>query len=145
MIDAKDNRGIDVLATGRRDDHFLGTTLEMGRGLFLGGEKSGALEHDVDTEFAPGQLRGITVGENANPVTVDDHGIALDRHSAAEATMRSVELRQMRIGLGIAEIVDRNDLQVMLLATFIVGTQDVAADAAIAIDGNAKGHEFLLS
>jgi len=33
----------------------------------------------------------------------------------------------------------------MLLATFIVGTQDVAADAAIAIDGNAKGHGFLLS
>jgi hypothetical protein len=59
--------------------------------------------------------------------------------------MRRVKLRQMRVGFGIAEIVDGDDLQVMLLATFIVGTQDIAADAAIAIDGNAKGHEFLLS
>jgi hypothetical protein len=47
----------------------------------------------------------------------------------------------VRVGLGTAEIVDRDDGKVMLLAAFVVGAQDVAADAAVAVDRDFDGHE----
>jgi len=37
-----------------------------------------------------------------------------------------VVARQVRVGLGIAQIVDGDDFDVVLLAGFVVGTQDVA-------------------
>jgi hypothetical protein len=32
-------------------------------------------------------------------------------------------------------------LDIVLLAAFVVGTKDVAADAAVAIDGDSDGHD----
>src|SRR5690606_20317942 len=47
---------------------------------------------------------------------------------------------QVGVGARVAQVVDGDDLDVMLLAAFVVGAQNVAADAAIAIDGNTYGH-----
>jgi len=55
-----------------------------------------------------------------------------------------VKARQMGIGLGIAQVVDGNDLDVMFGATFIVRTQNVAANAAKPIDGDTNGHAGFL-
>jgi hypothetical protein len=46
----------------------------------------------------------------------------------------------MRIGLRVAQVIDGDDLDVVLLAALVVRTQDVAADAAIAVDGDFDGH-----
>jgi hypothetical protein len=46
-----------------------------------------------------------------------------------------VVLQQVRVDLGVAKIVDGDELQVVLFAAFVVGAQDVAADAAKAVDG----------
>jgi len=48
---------------------------------------------------------------------------------------------QVGVGLGIAQVVDGDDFDIVLLATFIVGTQDVAADATLTVDGDANGHD----
>ena len=53
--------------------------------------------------------------------------------------MHAVEAQQVRVGLDRAEIVDGDHLDV-LAAGFGDGAQDVAADAAEAIDGNAYRH-----
>jgi hypothetical protein len=50
-----------------------------------------------------------------------------------------IEAQQMGVGLDRAEIVDRDDFDV-LAAGFDDGAQDVAADAAEAVDGNLDSH-----
>ena len=58
---------------------------------------------------------------------------------AREAAVHAVEAQQMRVGFHRAEIVDADDLDVRALGLGD-GAQDVAADAAEAIDGNADSH-----
>jgi hypothetical protein len=49
----------------------------------------------------------------------------------------------MGIRLSIAQIVDRNDLNVILFAAFVMRAKDVAADAAVAVNCDTYGHLFL--
>ncbi len=58
--------------------------------------------------------------------------------------MRGIKTRQVRVSLGVAEIVDCDDLDVIFLAAFVVGTKNIAANAAVAINCNADSHGFLL-
>src|SRR5690606_25856097 len=138
------NGGIDILAAGCRNDHLLGAALDMRAGLFLAREKARAFQHDIDLELAPGQFGRVAVGQHADLVAVDHHVVTIHRHGARKLAVRRVVLREVGIRLGVAQIVDRNDLDVMLLAAFVVGAQHVTADTAVAIDGNSDGHVFIL-
>jgi hypothetical protein len=53
--------------------------------------------------------------------------------------MRS-PLGQVRIGFRIAQVVDRDDLDLMVAAGFIQRTQNITADTAVAVDGNFHRH-----
>ena len=57
--------------------------------------------------------------------------------------MGGIVAGQVRIGFRIAEIVDGNDLDIIFFTAFVVGAQYIAADAAIAIDGNFDRHAGL--
>src|SRR6185312_7774602 len=125
-----------------RDDHLPGAALEVRRGLFLAGEEARALEHEVDAQRAPGQRRGVAVGEHADAIAVDDHLLAFDGDLAGKAPVRGVVARQVRVGLGAAEVVDRDDRKIVLLAALVVRAQRVAADASIAVDRHLDRHAF---
>ena len=58
--------------------------------------------------------------------------------------MRGIVASQMCVGFRIAEIIDGDNLNVVLLSALIVGTEYIAANAAIAIDGDFDGHGNLL-
>src|SRR5204863_2049258 len=45
-----------------------------------------------------------------------------------------------RIGLDRSEVVDRYDFDGVLFTALIMGTKDVAADAAVTVDGDFDGH-----
>jgi hypothetical protein len=47
---------------------------------------------------------------------------------------------QVRVGLGVPEIVDRDELQIVPLAAFIMGSQDISADAAVAVYCHSNRH-----
>jgi hypothetical protein len=140
VVDPKDDRRIDVLATGRGNDHFLRAALDVRGRLFLGREEPRAFMHDIDAEFAPRQFGRVAIGQHTYPVAIDDHRIAVDRDGARKRPMSGVMLGQMRVGLRVAKIVDRDDLDVMTLAAFVVSTQDVAADPAVAVDCDFDRH-----
>ena len=53
--------------------------------------------------------------------------------------MHAVVAQQMRVGLDRAEVVDADDLDV-LAARLDDGAQDIAADAAEAVDRDTNGH-----
>ncbi|MCY1536942.1 hypothetical protein D9M68_724180 [compost metagenome] len=141
VVHAVHDGGVDVLAAGSRDDDLLGAALDVRAGLFLGREEARALQDHVDLQLAPGQLGRVAVGQHADLVAVDDHEVAVDFDGARELAMGRVVARQVRVGLGIAQVVDGDDFDIVLLATFVVGTQDVAADATVTIDGDANGHD----
>jgi hypothetical protein len=54
--------------------------------------------------------------------------------------VRGVVSRQVGIGLDRAEIVDGDDLDIVFLMALVMSAEYVAADAAVAIDGDANGH-----
>jgi hypothetical protein len=113
----------------------------MRRGLVLRREDAGAFERDVDAEFLPRKLRRILDRGDLELVGADIDRVALDLHLMREAAMHAVVAQQVGVGLDRAEIVDGHDVDV-LAAGLIDGADDVAADAAKAIDGNSYSHEF---
>ncbi len=140
VVDAEHEGAVHVLVAGRGDDHFLGAGGEMRAGLGLGGEQAGAFQHHVDAQFAPGQLRRIALGANLDAVAVDDQVAAVHRHLAREFAVGGVVLGQVRVGLGIAEVVDRDDLELVRATGFVQRAQDVAANATVTVDGDLDGH-----
>ena len=112
----------------------------MRAGLLLRREEARALEHDVDAEGLPRQLRGVTLGANLDLVAVDDQRIALDLDRVFERPVRGVVARQMRVRFRVAEVVHRDDLDLAAVLAFVERAKDVAADSAVAIDCDFDGH-----
>ncbi|MCY1454985.1 hypothetical protein D9M71_720870 [compost metagenome] len=67
------------------------------------------------------------------------------RDVAGEAPVHAVELEQMGIDLGLAEVVDRHHLQRVAVIAGVQGAEDVAADAAKSVYRQADGHGGRLS
>ena len=77
------------------------------------GEPAGAFHDDVDAEIAPGKLLGIGLGKHGEVVAVGLEVTVGGAHLAGEAAMHGVELEQMGVHLGRAEIVDRHEIEVL--------------------------------
>ena len=67
--------------------------------------------------------------------------VAVDLHLEREAAVDAVVAEQMGVGLDRAEVVDGNDLDVVVAVALDDGAEDVAADAAKAIDRDADCHD----
>src|SRR5699024_8565610 len=65
-------------------------------------------------------------------------------HRCREPAMYRVVTSQVRVGRGIAEIVDRDNLDLRRSAGLVNGAQDVASDAAIAVDCHSCRHAAFL-
>src|SRR5204862_3140847 len=85
-------------------------------------------------EILPRQLRRIALRTNADTIAVHDEVIAFDFDLARKLAVHGVIAREMRVGLGVAEIVQSDELNIVLLAVFVVRTQDVAPDAPVTVD-----------
>ncbi len=142
VVHPVDDGRIDVLAARCRDDYLLRAGRQVRRGLLLAGEQAGALEHDVDLQVFPGQLGRIAFGAHLDPVAVYDHGLAFHRDRAGKFSVDGVVARQMRIGLRVAEVVDRDELQIVSLSAFIMSAQDVATYSSVPVDGDSNCHAF---
>src|SRR4051794_6085947 len=90
VIDAIDDRSIDVFAAGRGDDYFFRAASQMRARFFLARKKSGALEHDINAHGAPWQIGRIALSEHADLVAIDDHRVAFHRDRAVKFAMSCV-------------------------------------------------------
>ena len=108
--------------------------------LVLAREQPGALEYDVDSELAPRQLRRVPLGEHRDPVAVDHEFIAVDLDLPGEPTVRGVVPGEVGIGLGIAEIVDRDDPDLVGTSALVEGAEDVPSDASETVDAYLDRH-----
>ncbi len=119
VIDAVDKGTIDVLLARRRNDDFLRAASDMRAGLGFRSEQASAFEYHIDAKRTPRQLGRIALGEHLDLVSFDDEIAAIDADLTRKAPVRGVVLGQMRIGFGIAEIVYRDNLN-LVCATGLV-------------------------
>src|SRR5205823_1754102 len=87
----------------------------------------------------PRQLRRVFKGRHLDGAVAAANRVALDRHFTGKAAVHRIVAQQMRIGLDRREIVDGDDFGIVALG-FDDRTQDIAADTAESINGNANGH-----
>src|SRR6056297_2989398 len=142
MVDAVDNGG-QVLAGRSRYEHLARPGFQVRRGFFLAVEKAGAFQHHVHAQIGPGQLARVALGQHLDRAAVDQHGVAFDLHLAVELAVGGVVLGQVSVGFRIAQIVDGDDLDIGDAVVFVNRAQHVAANSAIAIDGDFYRHSFL--
>ena len=74
-------------------------------------EQAGALEDNVNTQLAPGQLGRIAFCEDLDSIAVDDDVTAINLNRAGELAMRRVVARQVSVGLGITKVVEGNHIE----------------------------------
>ena len=103
MVDTINNRRIDILAAGGRDNHFLGTTAQMRRRFLFGREETGTFQYHVHIHFAPRQLCRVPLREYldlvARAAIGNNQRIAFDDDGAGKLAVRGVIARQMGIGI----------------------------------------------
>ena len=141
VIDAVDDRQVDALG-GRRDQDFLRAGSKMGAGLVTIREEAGAFQREIDPVGAVGQLAGIALGGDLDPPAVDDQVVAVGADLAGLGAVDRVALEQQRVGFGVGEVVDRDQLEaaVRLLEH---GASDEAADPPEAVDRNSGRHSTI--
>src|SRR3984885_12539559 len=142
VVDAVDDRKVGAVGW-RRDQYALGPGGEMRGRFVLGGENAGAFQRDIDAELLPRQLCRVPDGGHLDGAVAAIDAVTLDRDLAGKAAVDRIVAQQMRVGFHRREIVDRQNLEI-LAPGLNGGPQNVAADAAKAVDGYAYGHLLLL-
>src|SRR5690606_4308484 len=112
MIDPVDHRQVCAVR-GSGDEYALGASRKMGRGLLLGSEDAGALEHDIDIEVLPRQLGGIPFGQHLEGVGADGDRVTLYPYIGRETAVHAIVTQKMRIGLDRAQVVDSDDIEIL--------------------------------
>jgi hypothetical protein len=133
-----EHRGV-VLAGGRQDD-LLRAGGEVLLGSFLGQEQARGLDHHVGADLAPLQLGGVLHRGQADLLAVDDQRVAVDRDLAVEAAVHRVVLEHVGQVVGLEQVVDADDLDVLEVADRCA--EHHAADAAETVDADLDGHEI---
>ena len=106
------HHGRDSLRTRRRgQDHVRRAGLNMLRQVVLGPEHPGALQHQVDAELVPRQVRRITLGERRDPAAVDDQRARRGADVAVVAPVDGVVPDQVRQVVRVGDVVDRDEVE----------------------------------
>ena len=138
VVDAVDDGRVGALRR-RRDQHLRRAGVEVDGRLVAVAEDAGALEHDVDAEVLPRQLGRIALRQHLDLVAVDGDALVVGADLAGERAVHRVVLEQMRVRLDVAEVVDRDELDVV--AAFLHRrAQNQAPDAPETVDANPNRH-----
>ena len=95
-------------------------------------EEARRLDHDVDLEVAPGQVRRIALRKPCQRGAVHLQRPAFDLDVTVEVPERRVVLQEVRHRRDVAEVVERDDLEVP--AAVERSAKEVAADPAESVD-----------
>ena len=137
VVHAQHQRHVGVGCRGA-DDHLLRAGGEVLRGVVALGEEAGGLDHHVGAHVAPRQCRRIALREHLQLVAVDDQAVVGEVDLALERAEDRVVLEQMRERLRVGDVVHTDPVDVR--SARVRGAEDVAPDAAEAVDAGLQGH-----
>ncbi len=127
----------------RRDQHALGACGQVFRGALAVGEAAGAFHDNVDAKIAPRKLFRRRLRQHGDLVAIGLQMPVDDIDPAAEAPMHAVELEQVGVHLGRAEIVDGDEIEIVAPG-FEIGPEGEPADPAKSVNGDALVRHSLL-
>ena len=139
VVDAHHEGGVDARGGGRHD-HERGAALEVQPGLLARGEEAGGLDHHVDAEVAPRQILGVAHLQHLEGVAGDVDAVVDDADVVGQDAEDRVVLQQMGHGGHVAEVVDRDEVDIG--AGCLGGAKHAATDASEAIDAHPNRHDL---
>ena len=114
----------------------------MGQATGFIGILAGTFQHNIHTQFGPGQAAYFALMTQADHITGDGELFAFALHMAGKAAMGRIVFEQMCHAVGISDFVDSDDLDKLIAATLIECPQYISANAAKAINGESY-HIFM--
>ena len=128
--------GGQIVACGSRNNNLAGTGLNVSRSLLLGSVETGALQHYVYLQLAPGQLRSVSLCINLDLFAVYDDGVIGSGHGVSQCVLalRRIVLQQVSQHFGRSQVVDSNHF-IAFCAEHL--TESQTADTAETIDSNS--------
>ena len=111
----------------------------MGCGGIAFGEKASAFEGDIHIQLGPGELGGIALGGDADRAGAGVHLIAVNGDVIVQAPMHGIELQQMGVVFGRAEIIDADDGNI-IAPRFQNGPVNQASNTSKSVDCELQGH-----
>ena len=137
VVDAHHDGDVLVLRR-RRDDDLLGAAVDVRAGLGGVGEEAGRLDDDVGAEVAPLQGGGVALGERLDLLVADVDRVVGRGHVGVEPAEDRVVLEQ--VGQDALSVRSLTPTISMSAPRGAHGAEEVAADAAEAVDAYADGH-----
>ena len=134
------NEGAILVLRRSGDDDLLGATVNVGLGLGCIDEEAGGLDDDIDTEIAPRKISRVALSENLDFLAINDDGALCCLDGAGEAAHDRIVLQQVSKSLGVGEVVDGHNFQIGAL--LLESAEEVASDAAEAVNANANSHSI---
>ena len=134
--------GGQVVAGRSGDNDLLGAGIDVSLSLSLGGVETGALQDDVNTQLAPGQLGSVGLGVDGDLLAVDNDVVLTGLNSVGAegsgiSALRGIVLQQMSQHLGRGQVVDCDNLEALSAEHL---TESQTADTAKTIDSNFNRH-----
>ena len=109
-------------------------------GSLLGiGEESRGLDDQLDPEIAPRNLGRVALGEDLDGPTVDNDVAVGGFDGTGIASVVGVVLEEVGVGLGVREIVDGYDFELVGMS-LEYGAGDLPSDPAEAVNADPGGH-----
>ncbi len=131
VVDADDDRGVDLVLGRHGQDHALGSGVEV---LFQRrslAKHARGFDHELYAEVTPRDLRGVAVFGHDDLLVVDVHRVAVDADRSFEAAHHRVVLQQVGQLFVVEQVVDRHDLDVVASAE---DAKDTATDTSESVD-----------
>ena len=110
-VDAVDHGRHGFGRRRRGEDHVRRTGLKVLLQALLAGEDAGALQHQIDAEVGPRQVRRVTFGERHDPGAVDEQRPVYRVDFARVAPVDGVVLDQVGQVLGVGDVVDCDEVE----------------------------------
>jgi len=136
VVDAKDQGSVGPVG-GRGDDDFFYRTTEMLLCVNALREEAGGFDDDVRADAGPIDFGRILHLENLEGFALDGDGVVGVSDVVREIAKDGIVFEQVREGLGVGDVVDGDELDVLVVER---GAHDVPSDAAEAVDADLDGH-----
>ena len=112
----------------------------MSLSLSLGGVETGALQNNVNTQLAPGQLGSVGLCVDGDLLAIDNNVVLAgldDMTLGSVVTLSGIVLQQVSQHLGRGQVVDGDDLEALSTEHL---TESQTADTTETIDSNFNRH-----
>ena len=132
----------EAIASGSGDNDLLGASVDVSLSLSLGSVETGALQDNVDTQLAPGQLGSVSLSVDGDLLAVDNDVVlasldSVSTEGSSVSALSGVILQQVSQHLGGGQVVDSDNLKALSAEHL---TESQTADTTKTIDSNFNRH-----